>query len=275
MSEIICDLCPHYCKLNLNQIGFCGARKNIDNKITPLNYGSIASIALDPIEKKPLAYYKPGSNIISVGSFGCNMNCPFCQNHTLARTCSDEVKGYKLSSEELIEIAKREKANGNIGIAFTYNEPLINYEYILDTAKLAKKEDLDIVIVTNGQINDFYLEELLVYVDAWNIDLKSFSKDIYNKMGGNLNTTLNTIKKASKKSHVEITTLIVPGISDDLKLFEEELKFLSELDKNIPLHISRYFPQYKYNKPSLTINEMLEFKKLADKYLKRVNMANM
>lgn len=275
MNEfVICDLCPRYCKLKENQVGFCNARKNIEKKILPINYGKLLSLALDPIEKKPLAYYKQGSLILSVGSFGCNMNCQFCQNYEIARAREFDYKTYDISSEELINLALEKKNIGNIGIAFTYNEPLVGYEYVLETSKLAKENDLDIVLVTNGQINEKYLKELLPYISAWNIDLKSFSEEGYKKLGGDFITTLRTIELASKSAHVEVTTLIVPGISDDLELMEEEAKFLANLDKEIPLHITRYVPRYKYNEPATDINILFKMKEIAEKYLSRVKVGN-
>lgn len=275
MNEfVICDLCPRYCKLKENQVGFCNARKNIEKKIVPINYGKLLSLSLDPIEKKPLAYYKQGSLILSVGSFGCNMNCQFCQNYEIARAREFDYKTYDISSEELINLALEKKNIGNIGIAFTYNEPLVGFEYLLDTSILAKEKNLDIVVVTNGQINEKYLQKLLPYVSAWNIDLKSFSEEGYKKLGGDFKTTLKTIELASKSSHVEVTTLVVPGISDDLNLFEEEVKFLANLDKDIPLHINRYVPRYEYNEPPTDIDLLYEMKKTAEKHLNRVKIGN-
>ncbi|HZJ68902.1 MAG TPA: radical SAM protein, partial [Candidatus Eisenbacteria bacterium] len=180
-NKITCDLCPHHCKLSENQVGFCGARKAVDGRIISLNYGKLTSLAMDPIEKKPLSYYKPGSQILSVGSFGCNMHCPFCQNYSIAKGKIDDIYLRTLSPQELIDLAISKKNKGNIGIAFTYNEPLIAFEFILDTAKIAEKEDLDIVIVTNGQIEETYLKKLLPYVSAWNIDLKCFTESGYKK----------------------------------------------------------------------------------------------
>ncbi|NLD17149.1 MAG: AmmeMemoRadiSam system radical SAM enzyme [Tissierellia bacterium] len=273
-NTITCDLCPRYCTLKEGAIGFCNARKNVNGKILSLNYGKLLSLVLDPIEKKPLAYYKPGSMILSVGTFGCNMNCQFCQNYEIARAKETDYRTYDVSSEDLIKIAIDKKQEGNIGIAFTYNEPLVGFEYVLDTSKLAKANDLDAVVVTNGQINENYLKELLPFISAWNIDLKSFSEEGYKKLGGDFKTTLKTIELTSKTSHIEVTTLVVPGISDDLNLMEEEAKFLASLDKNIPLHINRYIPRYKYNEPATDIKLLLEMEEIAKEYLNRVSIGN-
>ncbi|HHT25209.1 MAG TPA: AmmeMemoRadiSam system radical SAM enzyme [Clostridiaceae bacterium] len=273
--RVTCQLCPHYCKLNEGQIGFCGARQAKSGKIIPLNYGKITALALDPIEKKPLAYFFPGSMILSVGSFGCNMSCPFCQNYHIATSKKEQVRIRDITPEQLIELAQVEKKRGNIGIAFTYNEPLIAFDFILDTAKLAETEDLEIVIVSNGQINEPYLKQLLPYVSAWNIDLKSFSETGYRKLGGDLNTVLKTIELIQAAAHVEITTLVVPGISDDQEEMRAQAEYLASLDPNMPLHLSRYFPCYKYTEPATDKMKIRELKQIAEQYLNRVRLGNM
>ncbi|NLJ94905.1 MAG: AmmeMemoRadiSam system radical SAM enzyme [Clostridiaceae bacterium] len=275
MNKVItCDLCPRFCRLAENQTGFCKARQNIDGKIKSLTYGKWLSIALDPIEKKPLAYFKQGSMILSVGTFGCNMTCPFCQNHQLARASVDDFPSKSLSPDELVEQALDLKTIGNIGIAFTYNEPLINFEYIRDTAKLARQANLETVVVTSGQINKPYLEELLPLISAWNIDLKSFSEAGYQRLGGDFKTTLETIRLAAEVAHVEITTLVVPKISDDLAEFKQQVDFIAQIEPEIPLHLTRYFPYYKYNEPPTSISLLQEMAKLARKKLNRVKIGN-
>lgn len=269
-----CDLCPKACNLSLGQIGFCGARKNEGGEIISLSYGKFTSIALDPIEKKPLSFYKSGSKVLSLGSFGCNMACPFCQNYEIARAKVDSFSTYDLTVDDLIGLALRERARGNIGIAFTYNEPLINYEYILETAKSCKEHKLDLILVTNGQINSKYLDQLVHLVDAWNIDLKAFSTKAYRELGGDFETTLNTIKKASAYGHLEVTSLIVPGISDDLDAFEKEVDFLASLNPDIPLHLTRYFPRYKYDRSATDIGLLIKMKEMASKKLNRVVLGN-
>lgn len=274
-KQVTCQLCPHYCKLSEGQIGFCGARQVKSGQIISLNYGKITALALDPIEKKPLAYFHPGSMILSVGSFGCNMACPFCQNYSIATRKREEVRIKDITPGQLIELAQAEKTRGNIGIAFTYNEPLIAFDFILDTAKSAQTEDLEIVIVSNGQINEPYLKQLLPYVSAWNIDLKSFSETGYRKLGGDLNTVLKTIELTQAVAHVEITTLVVPGISDDRDEMRAQAKYLASLNPDIPLHLSRYFPCYKYTEPATDKNIIRELKEIAEQYLNRVSLGNM
>lgn len=274
-DKVTCQLCPHYCKLGESQIGFCGARKAVQGEVRSLNYGKITSLALDPIEKKPLAYFRPGSYILSVGSFGCNMACPFCQNYEIAKGNLDSVYVRDMTPEELVQLAIAEKKRGNIGLAFTYNEPLIAFEFILDTAKIARQVDLEIVIVSNGQINEPYLEQLLPYVTAWNVDLKCFSQEGYQRIGGHFETVLRTIELTQKSAHLELTTLIVPGLSDDPDEMKAEAEFLAKLDPDLPLHLSRYFPRYKYFEPATDKNLIRELKKIAEQSLNRVSLGNM
>lgn len=274
-DKVTCQLCPHYCKLGESQIGFCGARKAVQGEVRSLNYGKITSLALDPIEKKPLAYFRPGSYILSVGSFGCNMACPFCQNYEIAKGNLDSVYVRDMTPEELVQLAIADKKRGNIGLAFTYNEPLIAFEFILDTAKIARQVDLEIVIVSNGQINEPYLEQLLPYVTAWNVDLKCFSQEGYQRIGGHFETVLRTIELTQKSAHLELTTLIVPGLSDDPDEMKAEAEFLAKLDPELPLHLSRYFPCYKYFEPATDKNLIRELKKIAEQSLNRVSLGNM
>ncbi len=274
-ESALCPLCPRHCKLSEGQIGFCGARQAKDGAVQPINYGQITALALDPIEKKPLAYYYPGSMILSVGSFGCNMACPFCQNHHIARSKRDDIPVREFRPEDLITLAEAEKRRGNIGLAFTYNEPLIAFEFVLDTAGLARAEGLEIVLVSNGQISEPYLKELLPYVSAWNIDLKSFSEEGYRRLGGDFQTTLRSIELASAAAHVEVTTLVVPGISDSAEEMRAEAEFLAEISPSIPLHLSRYFPSYRYSEPATAKSKMFELKGIAEQYLERVRLGNM
>ena len=242
---MICDVCPRRCSIAEGKNGFCKARGNRGERNVSLSYGRLTSIALDPIEKKPLARFHPGSRVLSVGSFGCNMDCPFCQNYSIASAFEDEVRTRCLSPQELAGMAEELREEGNIGIAFTYNEPMIGYEYVRDASLEAKKRGMKNVVVTNGCVLPHILEDVLPSVDAFNIDLKSFSEETYRKLGGDLRTVQNFIKRAAERSHVEITTLIVPGMNDT----EEEMNALSgwlrSVDRSIPLHITRFFPRRK------------------------------
>jgi len=237
-----CNVCPHHCELNEGKTGLCRARSNDGKNIVSINYGKITSIALDPIEKKPLSKFYPGSMILSVGSFGCNMDCPFCQNYSISAASEDNVNTKYLSPSELAHLAEKTKEQGNIGVAFTYNEPMIGYEYVRDTSVETKKLGMKNVVVTSGSVFLPILEEVLPLIDAFNIDLKSFSEDQYRKMGGDLKTVQDFIIAAAKRSHVEITTLIVPGMNDTEEEMRDLSSWLSTVDKAIPLHITRFFP---------------------------------
>ena len=245
-----CPVCPHRCILSEGRTGLCRARGMRNGEIVPLHYGVVSSIALDPIEKKPLARFYPGSFILSVGSFGCNLRCPFCQNHEISMSDGAEfTRGREsfLPPERLAEAADRLRGRGNIGVAFTYNEPLIGWEYVRDTAVLLREKDLKVVLVTNGCVNGEIADALLPLTDALNIDLKSFRAETYEKLlGGDLETVRRFIARAAERCHVELTTLIVPGMNDS----EEEIRELSEWvaslpgGEEIPLHLTRFFPRY-------------------------------
>ena len=252
----VCKVCFRHCNIPEGGLGFCGARTCSGGNTTAANYGRITSLALDPIEKKPLARFRPGSVILSAGSYGCNLRCPFCQNYQIS--WSEEAYRFAesaeyISPEELTKIALSCRDRGNIGIAFTYNEPLIGYEYIRDTAKLAHEEGLVSVLVTNGTADLAVLRELAPYIDAMNIDLKGFTDRYYNEvLGGNRAMTMAFIEEAVKHCHVELTTLIVPGENDS----EDEMRQMTawiagltdaggkQAGTEVPLHISRFFPSF-------------------------------
>ena len=249
-----CNVCFRHCNIPEGGLGFCGARTCKDGEVIAANYGRVTSLALDPIEKKPLARFHPGSYIVSAGSYGCNLRCPFCQNYQIS--WSEEA--YRLaktaeyiSPEELAGIAAQTRNRGNIGVAFTYNEPLIGWEYIRDTAKLVHEEGMKSVIVSNGTASLEVLEEIAPYIDAMNIDLKGFTDHYYNDvLGGNRAMTMAFIKEAVKHCHVELTTLIVPGENDSEDEIREMCSWIASLTtdngtgKDIPLHISRFFPRF-------------------------------
>jgi pyruvate formate lyase activating enzyme len=251
-----CEVCFRHCEIPEGRLGFCGARTCEGGVVKAANYGRVTSLALDPIEKKPLARFRPGSMIVSAGSYGCNLRCPFCQNYQIS--WSEEA--YRLADraeyippEEMADIALSCRDRGNIGVAFTYNEPLIGYEYIRDTAKLVHRQGMVSVIVTNGTADLSVLAGLVPYIDAMNIDLKGFSDHYYNKvLGGDRAMTMAFIEEAVKHCHVELTTLIVPGENDsedEIRSMTEWIAGLKDADgntcgRNIPLHISRFFPRF-------------------------------
>ena len=283
-NVITCGVCPHACSLKEGAVGRCRARKHINDdrgdRIIPVNYGIATSLALDPIEKKPLNRFHPGSFILSVGSFGCNLSCPFCQNHEISTSDGTPFKSddNRLGPDELVNIALNTQSRGNIGIAFTYNEPLIGYEYVLDCAKMAKDAGLKTVLVTAGCVNRPIAEKVLPYIDALNIDLKSFRSDIYkNILGGDLDTVKAFIEEAVKTSHVELTTLIVPGMNDSDEEMNEICEYILSLEggSDIPLHISRFFPRHKMTDRYPTdVSRILKLAELAGRKLNYVYPGN-
>jgi len=252
-----CTICPKGCGLDDGQTGFCGARINDGGKITCDNYGKTATIALDRIEKKPLRLFHPGKYVLSTGSYGCNLRCPFCQNHRISMP-EAEPDVFDVPPERLVEKALSLVSAGNIGIAYTYNEPLVGYEYVMDCAKLAREKELKNVLVTNGYINEKPLAELLPYIDAMNIDLKSFRNEFYEGIGGSLAPVLAAIEAAAKITHVEVTALIIPGENDAPEDMDALSLWLSGINKEIPLHITRFFPRYKYSAGTQTPTETID-----------------
>ena len=252
----ICEVCFRHCDIPEGGLGFCGARTCTGGEVKAANYGRVTSLALDPIEKKPLARFMPGSMILSAGSYGCNLRCPFCQNYQIS--WSKEAfrfadRAEYISPEELARIAGSCRDRGNIGVAFTYNEPLISYEYIRDTAKLVHEMGMVNVIVTNGTAELSVLEELEPYIDAMNIDLKGFTDRYYNEvLGGDRAMTMAFIEEAVKHCHVELTTLIIPGENDSEEEMREMTAWIAGLmdgegnvaGTEVPLHISRFFPRF-------------------------------
>ena len=240
-----CELCFHHCVLDVGQIGLCRARACQDGKIVSLNYGKLTSLALDPIEKKPLRRFHPGSLILSVGSFGCNLRCPFCQNHEISMAGDSGIQTVEVSPEQLAAKAAELVPQGNIGVAYTYNEPLIGYEYVQDCASLVHEQGMVNVLVTNGTVEEEPWRVLLPLVDAANIDLKGFTPAWYWRLGGDLETVKRSIVLAAERCHVEVTTLLIPGENDSEEEIRELARWLASISPEIPLHLSRFFPQYQ------------------------------
>jgi len=279
-----CEVCFRKCSLSEGQTGFCGVRSCAGDKVVAANYGRITSAALDPIEKKPLRRFMPGAKVLSVGSYGCNLRCPYCQNHEIswskeAMELADQA-GF-VSPEELVQMALNLRNRGNIGIAYTYNEPLIGYEFVRDTAKLAKEAGLKNVLVTNGTASQKVLDEISPYIDAMNIDLKAFTEYFYRDyIQGDLAMVKDFIEGAVRHCHVELTTLIIPGENDS----EEEMRRLSEWvaslhgvvpGEQIPLHVTRFFPQFHVTDKSPTPTKtVLRLADIARENLKFVYTGN-
>ncbi len=285
----VCRVCMHQCNLNHGQTGICKARKNEEGKIVCVSYGQITSMALDPIEKKPLRLFRPGSLILSVGSFGCNLRCPFCQNYEISMASMQQSEGNVIlkgradtvyvSCRELADKAQEYRASGNIGVAFTYNEPLVGWEYVRDTARLVRDAGMVNVMVTNGTATCEVLDELLPYIDAMNIDLKAFRRETYRELGGDLDTVKRFIVRAAEECHVELTTLIVPGMNDDVGEMEEEAGWIASVEdkagKKIPLHVTRFYPRYRMTDRQATdVRQVYRLAETAGRYLEHVFVGN-
>lgn len=273
--KVQCEICPHYCKIEEGHTGFCHARKNEGGRIICKNYGQITSISLDPIEKKPLMRFYPGSRILSVGSYGCNLRCPFCQNCEISMVSGEQVDTIKASPQMLVDKALELIPSGNIGVAYTYNEPLVGYEFVLDCSKLAREHNLKNVIVTNGFVNAEPLKQLLPFTDAMNIDLKGFSERFYKLVGGKLETVKQTIEAAASRCHVEVTTLIIPNENDSEQEMEALSQWLRSINPDIPLHVSRFFPRYKMtDRDPTSVETVYRLAETARKNLKYVYEGN-
>ncbi len=239
-----CPLCFHHCTLSDGQVGLCRARANHGGQLVSLSYGQLTALALDPIEKKPLRRFHPGSQILSVGSFGCNLRCPFCQNAEIAMADQDTSHAVYYTPQALVEKALSLRPQGNIGLAYTYNEPLIGYEFVRDCALIAKQQQLKNVLITNGTIEEAPLLAILPLIDALNIDLKGFTPAWYQRLGGDLSTVQRSIALSYQYSHIEITTLLIPGENDSEAEIRALSRWLASIDPEIPLHLSRFFPRY-------------------------------
>lgn len=272
-SALQCRLCPHACVIAPGKAGICRVRKNDGGKLFSLSYEQVTSLNMDPIEKKPLYHFFPGSMILSAGTLGCNFRCQFCQNWEISQGAPGDIPTRKLTSKAALQLAKENKS---IGIAYTYNEPLVNFEWALETSKLFAAEGMKNVLVTNGYINQEPLKELLNSIDAANIDLKSFDEGFYRKMcGGKLEPVLKTIETMVKAGrHVELTTLIIPGANDSPAEIEKLVSWVAALSDRIPLHFSRYFPQYKMETEPTSMKALLNAYEIARKKLKYVYIGN-
>ena len=270
-----CELCFHHCALNEGQTGLCRARACQDGKIVCLNYGKLTSLALDPIEKKPLRRFHPGSLILSVGSFGCNLRCPFCQNHEISMAGDSGIHTVEVSPEQLAAKATELVPQGNIGVAYTYNEPLIGYEYVQGCASLVHEQGMVNVLVTNGTVEEEPWRALLPLVDAANIDLKGFTPAWYRRLGGDLETVKRSIALAAERCHVEVTTLLIPGENDSEEEIRELARWLASISPEIPLHLSRFFPRYRMlDSPPTPVEQVYRLAEAARRYLSHVYTGN-
>ena len=273
-DKIECLLCPHHCKLAGGKTGICGVRKNTGGKIELTTYGVLSGYSLDPVEKKPLYHFFPGHNILSLGSFGCNMRCDFCQNFHISQKVPESLIP-EVSLNKIIKDAL--STDRNIGIAFTYNEPVVGFEYMRDVAVTARKEGLYTVMVSNGYVSSDPLKEIIGFIDAFNIDLKAFNNDFYRKLtGAELEPVKESLKQiAGSGKHLEITTLIIPDQNDSEKEMGLQTEWIArELGEDIPLHLSRYFPTYKRDNPPTPEGSLKKLFDIAAANLDYVYMGN-
>jgi len=273
-SYIECRLCPHLCKISPGKTGICGARQNTGDRIELLTYGVLSACASDPVEKKPLYHFFPGHNILSVGSYGCNMRCDFCQNWNISQKSSLNLKR-NTDPDKLAEEAV--STHHNIGIAFTYNEPVIWFEFVRDTAIRVREKGLFTVMVSNGYVNKDPLNEMFDFIDAFNIDLKAFNESFYRKLTGAepdpVKESLKAISRAGK--HLEITTLIIPGRNDSVEEMKLQSEWIAgEIGEETPLHLSRYFPRFRRDDPSTTHDTLERLMEAASEKLKYVYLGN-
>ncbi len=270
-GKVRCLLCPNYCLLKKGETGRCAVRQNQNGRLYSLIYGETTSVALDPIEKKPLYHFHPGNSILSLGTKGCNLKCPWCQNWSISQDLSCPTE--KMTPEEAVVRAKQ---LNSFGIAYTYNEPFIWYEFVYDTARLAHQEGLKNVLVTNGYVNQKPLEEIIGLIDAMNIDVKSMEESFYQKYcGGKLAPVLKSAELSAKRCHIEITNLIIPTLNDKQRDFQKLTDWVAEkLGKDVPLHFSRFFPAYKIDIPPTPIETLKAAEAIAKKRLRFVYLGN-
>lgn len=273
----VCRICPHACALAEGQRGLCRARIAHGGKVVGESYGRTTSLALDPMEKKPLARFLPGSLVLSAGSYGCNLRCPFCQNAAIACAGPDDVPWREVSPQQLVALAEQERPRGNVGIAYTYNEPLVGFEFVRDASRLAHEADLVNVLVSNGMVCEGPLRELAGLLDAANIDLKGFSQRAYDAVGGDLACVRRTIETlaACPTCHVEVTTLVVPGLSDRPEDVDAAAAWLASLDRSIPYHLTRFFPCHRMrDRPPTPERVLRELAEVARAHLDDVLLGN-
>lgn len=272
-DAVSCFLCPHHCKIPPGGRGLCGVRENQDGQLIAINYGQVSGLALDPVEKKPLYHFCPGSLVLSVGSVGCNLDCGFCQNY---QSVAGQWPTRELAPEQLIELALAAREQGSCGIAWTYTEPVMWYEYVRDSALLAREAKLKTILVTNGYLERKPWRQLLEHIDAVNIDLKAFDDKFYRRhCRGSLAPVLANIEAAAELCHVEVTTLLIEGYNTDEKQLTALFKTLAKINPDIPLHLSRYYPARNWTQPATEPRLVLERVELARNWLHHVYPGNL
>jgi len=268
-NRVRCDLCPHGCIIHPGKTGKCRGRTNIEGTLYAVNYGKTISLSIDPMEKKPLYHFHPVNNILSIGSNSCNLSCKFCQNFQSSQL---DVNTKSITPSDLLSYCTENRCQF---VAFTYTEPTTWFEFVLDASKLLNENNIKTVFVTNGYINQEPLKQLLTYIDAMNIDLKAFDDKFYSSIcNGSLQPVLETIKTASKQCHIEITNLIITDENDSEKQINDLVDFVADLNPEIPLHFSRYYPTYKMHNKTTPISTLETAKEIAEKKLTYVYLGN-
>jgi pyruvate formate lyase activating enzyme len=275
-NSLNCKVCERRCIISEGKKGFCDMRENLDEKLYTLNYAAASSVAVDPIEKKPLFHFYPGSTVLSLGSVGCNFRCKHCQNWNISQAELDEVSLREILPEDAVKLAKEYKCKS---IAWTYNEPTMWLEYTIDSAKLAKDNGLKSVYVTNGYMTEESLEMIGPYLDAANIDLKGISEQFYKELcDARMQPVLDNIKRIyDKKIHLEITNLMIPGYNDSENNIKALVNFMvDEVGVDVPLHFTRFFPYYELkNVPPTAVADLEKAYKIAkDAGMKYVYIGN-
>lgn len=270
----VCAVCPHSCQLGQADVGRCGQRRAQDGRVVALNYGRVSAMALDPVEKKPLFHFHPGRQLLSLGSLGCNLDCSFCQNHHLLEPGTDF---YQLDSQQLLRVLLQTAAQhpACVGVAFTYNEPTIGYEWLLDVAPLVQGRQLTSVLVTNGFLNPRPWQQLLAVMDALNIDVKSFSEEFYHKQcGGSLAPVLRNVEWAVEHAHVELTYLVIPGLNDGQAELRRFAQWLAAISPEVPVHLTRYFPSRRLRLTPTPLETLRQLAEVVSEWLNFVYVGN-
>jgi pyruvate formate lyase activating enzyme len=275
-GNIRCSLCSHRCVIKDKKRGICQVRENRDGKLYTLNYALASSAVPDPIEKKPLYHFHPGTSVFSLGTVSCNFRCLHCQNFSISQASIDESMGFLVEypPEGVIELAKQYNCQG---VAWTYNEPTIWFEYSYDTSKLAKEEGMYTAYVTNGYMTEEALDKIDPYLDAMNIDVKAFTNEFYKEIvGAKLQPVLDTVERAAKKDiHMELTYLVIPTKNDSSEEIGDFVDWVAGIDENIPVHFSRFHPDYQLTEIEATPMDTLEnARKIGFEKLKYVYTGN-
>lgn len=272
-DDVDCRLCPWSCHIKPGDTGICRVRENREGTLYSINYGELTSVAMDPIGKKPLYHFHPGTRILSVGSFGCNLKCSYCQNWRISQ---QRPSAQYMSPEDLAQTSKQRASEGNIGVAYTYNEPIIFYEYVYDTARLVAENGQSNVMVTNGIIQQEPLEEILPYIDAMNVDVKSMDNKFYKRFcGGRVEPALRTVENAIDRCHIEITNLLIPGENDSEEEIHELVDWAADVSPDMPLHFSAYRPAYKEKIPATGRESLQRAFDIATEKMHHVYVGNM